>query len=190
MSKTFKSLFAAAAALVFCFSIAQAQQAEIQPEEMQQHPEVQQQQPEAQQQPPHSPGQHKTVSPDEISDSELKKFINASGEIEPIQKEASNKIENIVKEEDMDINRFQQILAAGQNPEIANRMEIEEEEIRKVENMRPGITEVHEEARLEMIETITECGLTIERFEDIYISLRQHPELVQRLENLLSQRQP
>lgn len=149
--------------------------------------EPQQQQQQLQQQPQQQPQAHQDVpSPDEISDDELKNFVEASQKIDPIQQNASKEIEAIVEGEDMELHRFQQLMAANQNPELAAHVQIEQEEMQQIQNMQPEIANVQENLKADMIQAVIDCGLSIERFQEIYLSLQQHPELVERLEELLA----
>src|SRR6056297_2454693 len=67
-------------------------------------------------------------APDEVSDQELTLFASILQDLEPIQQELQNDIQGVVESEDMNMERFQEILVAMQNPQMADQAEITDEE--------------------------------------------------------------
>ncbi|MEX0639156.1 MAG: DUF4168 domain-containing protein [Balneolaceae bacterium] len=127
-------------------------------------------------------------APDEISDDELAMFLDASDSIRPIQEEAEVEMEHVVEDEGMDFNRFQELMMGLQNPEMADQLDISSEEEEKIQVMQPKLMEIQMETEEKMVESIEEKGLNVQRYQSIFFSLQQHPELMERLETLIDER--
>jgi hypothetical protein len=65
----------------------------------------------------------------DASDDEYEKFNNANQAIEEIQNQAQQDMQKIVRENDLTVNRYQQIMMAVQNdPELQQKLQAEMEE--------------------------------------------------------------
>lgn len=171
--------FTLLATMVFAFSNL-AQQPERDAE-----PAPEQEAPPAQHSVPQQPQAPSVPSPNEITDQELVTFIAASDAIQPIQEAAQSSMISVIEEEGMEIGRFQEIMLAMQNPQLAATLEISPEEEQALHQMRPRLMEIETRASGEMQDEINEKGLEVERYQEIYRSLLQYPELMERLEVLL-----
>lgn len=156
--KTLKSLFATLIAIIFMSGAAFAQ--------------VQQQQPDM----PDLPAS------EDVSDDEIERLVNTINDLEPIQLETQSKIEDAVEAEDISFERFQQMMMAMQNPQMADQMDITDEEMEKIQTLQPTLMEIQGEAEQEMISKIEENGLTMERYRNIIMGAQQDPELMARVE--------
>ncbi len=137
-----------------------------------------------QQQAPQMP---EVPAPDEISDDELLTFVDASDAIQPIQQKAQDDMRDVVEDEGIEFERFQQIMMAMQNPQMADQLEISAEEEQTIQQVEPQLRNIEEEAGQEIRAEITDQGIDIERYQAIFMSLQQHPELMERLEVLLDE---
>lgn len=123
-------------------------------------------------------------SPDEISDDELLTFVDASDAIQPIQQSAQQDMQEVVEDEGMEWQRFQQIMMSMQNPQAAGQMDLSEEEEESIQNVQPKLQEIQIEATDEIRSEISNQGIEVERYQAIFMSLQQNPELMERLEEL------
>ncbi len=119
---------------------------------------------------------------DEVTDEEVTKLVNTIIALEPIQLEAQEKIEEAVEAEDITFERFQQMMMAMQNPQMADEMDISDEEMSKIQTLQPKLMEIQGEAEQQMMEKIEEYGLTMERYRMIIMGAQQDPELMARVE--------
>ncbi len=162
--KILKSLFIAAFALAFCTGsiLAQVQQ---QPQDQQQMPDL--------------------PSSADVSDEEVTLLVNTIHDLEPIEQKTQEKIEEAVEAEDLSFERFQQMMMAMQNPQMADEMDVTDEEMEKIQSLQPTLMEIQGEAEQEMIAKIEENGLTMDRYREIIMGAQQDPELMQRLQSEL-----
>lgn len=124
------------------------------------------------------------VAPDEITDEELTAFMEASDALRPIQSRAREDLREAIESEGISMDRFQQIAMAMQNPQGAEELDLTPEEEEALENLQSKLMEIEMEARDNMIDEIATRGLNVARYQQIYLSLREHSELMERLENL------
>lgn len=138
-----------------------------------------------QEQQPQQPDMPEVPTPDDVSDEELSTFVEASDAIQPIQQQAQSDMQEIIEEEGIEFERFQQIMMAMQNPQLADQMEVSADEEQAIQEVQPRLVEIEVEASDEIRSEIADKGLDVERYQAIFMSLQQHPELMERLENIV-----
>lgn len=140
-----------------------------------------------QQQPqqPQQPQMPDVPAPEDISDEELLAFLQTSDAIQPIQVEAQEEMQKIIEDEGMEFQRFQQIMMSMQNPQMADQVEVSADEEETIQAMQPKLMEVEAEATEEITSEISNQGLEVERYQAIFMSLQQNPDLMERLEELM-----
>jgi len=121
----------------------------------------------------------------DVSDEELTQFVQTIADIEPIQMEAQAEIEKAVEEEELDFERFQQLMMAMQNPQMADQVEMSEEEEQKIQNIQPKLQEIQMGAEEEIIAKIEDNGLNVDRYQAIMMGAQQDQELMTRLQTEL-----
>lgn len=124
-------------------------------------------------------------SSEDVSDNELSQFVTTITEIEPIQVELQSDVEKLVEEEDISFERFQQLMMAMQNPQMAQEVEISDEEREKIENIQPQLSDLQMKAEEEIVQKIEDNGLDVERYQAIMMGAQQDQELMERLQQAL-----
>lgn len=126
---------------------------------------------------------------DDVSEDELTQFVTTISEIEPIQVELQSDVEELVQEHDISMERFQQLMMAMQNPQMADQVEISDEEREQIESIQPDLTDLQMKAEESMIEKIEDNGLDVERYQAIMMGAQQDQELMTRLQEALESQQ-
>lgn len=126
---------------------------------------------------------------DDVSDEELQQFVSTISDIEPIQMELQSDVQELVGEHDISMERFQQLMMAMQNPQMANQVEISDEERSKIEEIQPELNELQMSAEEEMVEKIEDNGMNVERYQAIMMGAQQDQELMARLQQELESSQ-
>lgn len=139
----------------------------------------------AQQQPQMPPQQQNLPTSSDVSDEELTKLGDAAEALEPIQMETQEKVRTAVEEEDLSFQRFQQMMMAMQNPQMAQQVNITDEEKSKIQALQPTLMQIQTEARQQMSETVQENGLTMQRYQQIIMGAQQDQELMSRVQEEL-----
>ncbi len=121
-------------------------------------------------------------SSSDVSDEEVEMFATAVNDLGPIQVEAQEKMAEAVEDEDISFERFQQMMMAMQNPQMADQVNITDEEMAKLQTLQPTLMEIQSETDEKMIDKIEETGLSVERFQQINMGVQQDQELRSRIE--------
>lgn len=121
----------------------------------------------------------------DVSDDEINQLVSTINELEPIQIQTEEKIGGVLEEEGLSMERFQQMMMAMQNPQMADQLDITDEEMGIVQKIQPTLMEIQGEAEQQMNEKIEENGLTMDRYRMIVMGAQQDPELMERLQTEL-----
>ncbi len=126
---------------------------------------------------------------DDVSDEELQQFVSTISDIEPIQMELQSDVQELVGEHDISMERFQQLMMAMQNPQMADQVEISDEERSKIEEIQPELSELQMSAEEDMVKKIEDNGMDVERYQAIMMGAQQDQELMARLQQELESTQ-
>lgn len=126
-----------------------------------------------------TPIQQSAVQQAEVSDAELEKFAQAFQRIRMINQEAQQQMTQVVQDEGMDIQRFNEIFQASMDPAV--NVEITAEEKEQYSNISSEIEAMQGSFQSRMEEVITAQDLTVQRYEQIATQLQTDPQLQERL---------
>lgn len=132
------------------------------------------------------PPQPEPLSPEKVTDEHLEKVSNVTKAGQGIQKEAEEKMRNVVEEVGMQYERFQQIMMAQQNPQLADQIEVSGEEEQALQQIQPDLMQINQEAQQKYMTNIEEEGLSIQEFQQIAQAIQTHPEVAKRFEEINS----
>lgn len=124
---------------------------------------------------------------EEVTDEEISKVVAALGEMEPIQAEIQEEIQAAVEEEGLTFERFQQMMMAMQNPQLADQVNITAEEKQTIQTLQPTLMQIQGEAQQKIAEKIEENGLTMERYRQIIVGAQQDSTLMARVQTKLEE---
>ena len=118
----------------------------------------------------------------DVSDDEILQLVSTINDLQPIEEEAQGKIEEALESEDISMERFQQMMMAMQNPQMAGDVNVTDDEMMKLQTLQPKLMEIQGEAEQEMMAKIEENGFTMDRYRGIIMGAQQDPELMARLQ--------
>lgn len=117
-----------------------------------------------------------------VSDAELEKFGQAIQALQTAELETQKKMIAIVEEQDLNIEKFNEIHQAKMQKQEVKASEADlkkhEKAVAKLDEMQPEIMKLMENI-------VTQNGLTMERFQQIAAAMQTSPELQQRLQQLM-----
>lgn len=125
------------------------------------------------------------LSPSEVNSQELQQFANVLREVERIRQERQPEIAQAIESEGLSPERFEELLAAEQNPQDQTLAEVSPEELEQFERARTEILQIQDEFRSDMQQVVEAEGLDMQRFQEIYFALEQDPALRQELQQIL-----
>jgi hypothetical protein len=119
----------------------------------------------------------------EVSDEELKAFIEVVNTVQQINQESQSEMVAKVEESGMTVERFSTIAQSQQNPE--SNLEVGPEEMELYEKTLAVVEKIQVEARSEMEAAIEESPLSMERYQQIAMAAQSDMELQKRLQALM-----
>jgi hypothetical protein len=119
----------------------------------------------------------------DISDADLEKFANAFKEIQVINQASQQQMIAVIQEEGMEVQRFNEIFQAEQNPNQKSEMNAEEETM--FENINVEIKTIQKDSEKKMIGKIEDKGLSVNRYQQIMMAIQNNPEMQGKLQKHL-----
>lgn len=120
------------------------------------------------------------VSSIDVSDSELTQFASAYKEIQVVATKAQEDVSKTVQENGFEIERFNTLYVASQNPE--NKLDATDEEVDKLKVVMAEITKMQPVYQKQMETAITKEKLSLERYQEVATAIQNDTELQQRLQ--------
>jgi len=121
----------------------------------------------------------------QVSQEELQKFANAVKKLQPIQKNALSQITTAIKQQNLSEKRFGEIYQSKQSPQAQQTAKVTPEENKKFEQVNAKIRQIQKSAQSKMEQTVKSEGLEPPRFEQIFLAIRQDPQLLQKVRQML-----
>ena len=122
---------------------------------------------------------------DKVSDKEVKQFVSAIKEVQVINQESQQNMIKAVEDAELDIQRFNQIYGAMQDPNTD--VDASDEEMEKFNKANTEIVSIQTEAQQKMEKKIIDQDLTIQRYQEINMQVQNDPELMQKIQKLLQE---
>ncbi len=132
---------------------------------------------------PQLPQQQQQQQKVEVTDAELSKFAAAFQGIRVIGQQSQQEMMQVVQEEGMNVERFNEIHQASLDPQV--EVEATTEEKAQHKSIISELEVMQASMQKQMEKVITEAGLSLERYEQIAMGLQADRELQQRLQKVL-----
>lgn len=130
--------------------------------------------------------QMNTAEADTVTDAELESFVAATKEVQMMQQELQLEMQNMIKDEGMEVQRFQQIMQSKQNPQAAGSVEVSTEEQEIINKIQPKLQELGQKAQQEQISVIEDNDLTLQRYQQIAQTIRSNPGMMQKVQKMMT----
>lgn len=124
---------------------------------------------------------------EDFSDDELKKFVSAATKAQEVQQARQQKMISAIEAEDLDVQRFNEIMAAQQGQ--AQDTEISDEELQAFNLAMQKVMEQQEKLQTEVEETIQKEGISPDTYEEIMLAYQQSPKIQEKVTKLLQEEQ-
>lgn len=121
---------------------------------------------------------------EDFSDEELEQFVDVYIQAAEIQQKNESQMIQAIEEEDMDINRFNEILMARQNQQNVEEIDATAEEMASFNSAAEKIMSVQQEAQAE-IEQLIESEMGSQKYQQIVMAYQQSPEVQQKVNQML-----
>jgi len=128
--------------------------------------------------------QMQNAQADSVSDKELEKFVETAQDLRSIQENIQSEVQGMVQEEDMTFQRFQQIMMSKQNPQMAKKVEVTDDEEAVIKELQPKLQKIQQEANQKQMSAIQDNGLTPQRFQQIAQAVQSDPAMMKRFQQM------
>jgi len=119
----------------------------------------------------------------EVSDAELSQFADVFQKMRMMNQEAQKEMMAVIQEEDLELQRFNEIRQAKMDPE--KEVETTDVENKKYKAVVSELEEMQPELQKKMQEVIAGSDLSMERYQQLAMALRSDAELQQRLQQMM-----
>lgn len=126
----------------------------------------------------------KPMDPADITDEQLESFSVISAQIQVAQEEANAEAKVAVEEAGMDFARFQEIAMMSRNPQMADSLNMTEEEQKAIQEVQPKLMKINGQMRQQIMGFIQEEEMSPQTFQQIARAVQQNKELQVRLQSL------
>lgn len=124
------------------------------------------------------------ANPGGFSDEELESFASAVSQVITIQQEGQTQMMEKIEENDLTVQRFNEINMQAQQMPL-EEVEATEEEIESFMSASEELETIQMGLEQMLIGAIEDEGITIEKYEEIMAEYQQNPELQQRIQELM-----
>ncbi len=131
------------------------------------------------------PPQTQQAPQTQVSQAELQKFANAVKKIQPIQQQAQTQVAQVIKQQNLSEQRFGEIYQSQRNPQAQPTAKVTPEEKKKFEQASAQIQKIQETTQSKMEQAVRGEGLEIPQFNKIFLAIRQNPELLQKVQQMI-----
>ena len=120
-----------------------------------------------------------------FEDSELEKFAQVMQKIQTVQTESNQKIESAFSESSLSKQRFNTLYQARKS---GNQQKAEDEssaETKEFNKLAKQIQTIQQSSQKQMVETVRNNDMTVQKFNQIVKAMRSNPELGQKVQEMM-----
>jgi hypothetical protein len=136
------------------------------------------------------------ASNSQVSSQEVQKFANAIKEMRTIQNDAHNQAEQVIQKQGLTVDRFNALLQSQQpqsssqsqpqaQPNAQASPQASPQEQQKFQQALTELTQLQQDTQRKLEAAVTNQGLTVDRFNQVFAMVRQDPNLRQQVEQQL-----
>ena len=135
----------------------------------------------AQQSLPPSPDQQNIK--EDYSETVLKEFVDANKVATKVQQESQNEMLQVIESEGLDVNTFNQIMTAKQDPN--QELKVSESELDKFNNAAGKVMALQKEMQVEVVKAIETTGMDPNTYDEIMLAYQKSPKVQEKVHKIL-----
>jgi len=128
--------------------------------------------------------QQQNSQPDTVTDEQLKKFAAVNQELQKIRQSSSQKVQSMLADKEMDMQRFQQIMMSQQNPQAPDSLAPTKQEQKTMKEIQPKLNKIQKNSRSKMMGAMKDNGLNQQQFQAILKAIQSNPEVMKRFQKI------
>ncbi len=120
---------------------------------------------------------------EDFTKTELESFLKANEKVMAIQAESQKKMMAVIKEEGLTVDRFNQIIAASQDPKKENNASAEE--MASFNNAAKEIMSEKRETQTEIVKSIEQEGINTQTYQEIMYAYQKSPKVKEEISEMI-----
>ena len=132
-----------------------------------------------------APAQPELLNSEDVSDQQVDQFVSALQDVQKIQEESQPKMIKAIEDEGLEPQQFVQAAQAMQQGQETG---LNEDDQKKFDSVQQKVMSIQVEANNEIETRIKEKNLTLDQFNQIYLSFQQKPALNERIQKRLAEK--
>lgn len=120
------------------------------------------------------------------SDQDVMQFVQVAGEMSSIVQASEKEMIEVIKNENLEIEKFNEIMEARQSADT-DKINATAEEITAFNNAAMKVIEIQNEMRAEMQKAIVRQGMDVAKFQEMMMAYQQDPEFQNKVNQLLGE---
>lgn len=120
----------------------------------------------------------------EVSDSEMRDFVEVTMDAQQVQNEAQSEMIELVEDSGMTVDRFNEILSGMQSGQSQEDLEVGDSEMSAFDEVIEDLEVIQQGVEEEIITYIESKDMEVERFQEINMALQMSPELQQKYQSI------
>ena len=121
------------------------------------------------------------------SDDELHTFIDANKKIVGIQQDGEKQMMQAIESEDIDVNKFNEILTARQNPD--QKADASPEQLEAFGKAAQKVMKIQEELQSKAEKAVEDQGMEFQKYQEMMTAYQQDEDLQKRIAQMLGEQQ-
>lgn len=127
--------------------------------------------------------------PKSYSEDQLKKFAEATMNVQGVQMKYQQDMMTALKEEGLDPQKFSEIAMQEQNPESSGDAVYSDEDMQAYNNVMKKMDAQKEDMNAEMQKALKKSGMTMEQYQEMALTIQQSPEMQQKVMTIMQNNQ-
>ncbi|MFW6347253.1 MAG: DUF4168 domain-containing protein [Cyclonatronaceae bacterium] len=120
----------------------------------------------------------------EVSDDEMRNFVEVTMDAQEVQNEAQGEMIELVEESGMSVDRFNEILSGMQEGNSQEDMDVDDEEMENFDSVIEELEVIQQGVEEKITTKIEENDMEVERFQEINMALQMSPELQEKYQSI------
>ena len=125
---------------------------------------------------------------EDYSENELKEFVNANKVATQVQQESQDKMIEVIEDEGLDINTFNQIMTAQQDPQ--QDADIPQTDLEKFNSASQKVMTIQQEMQVEVSKAIENTGMDPNTYSEIMLAYQNSPVVQEKVHKILEKEKP
>lgn len=121
---------------------------------------------------------------EDFSEEQLKTFVKANEEVMKVQMEGEKEMMKAIESENLEVDKFNQILMSRQNPD--QETDASPEELEAFNKAAQKVMDLQKDLESEAQKAIESVGLDIEEYQQMMLAYQHSPTVQQRVEELMN----